>query len=105
MSSNCQWDRTPKAHKVHKCDVCGIEIPKGVTYHKQSGIQHGQPYTFKAHPDCVAMYWDINKEFFRYGDEPLDVYEFDEYTVETYRGHYPHVVTRMELMRHRWSNR
>ena len=100
--SNCQWDRTPKSRKIHVCDVCGIEIPKGTIYHKQSGIHDGHPYTWKVHQDCAQLYWKLNEGMFWY-DEYLDVYDFDWATVEAIRGFYPHAVTRMELMKHRWD--
>lgn len=104
MSGNCQWDRTPKARKVHKCDVCGIEIPKGAIYHKQSGIHDGYPYTWKAHQDCAEMYWRIMKDTHCLDhDDMIDVFDIEQEFIESYRGYYPHVVTRMELMRHRWD--
>lgn len=103
--SDYQWDREVKARKTHICDVCRIEIAKGTTYHKQSGIFDSQPYTWKTHTDCAKLYWKINKDHVGYWDDPLDIYDFDQDLISEYRGLFPHAVTRTELKRHRWIAR
>lgn len=99
--ANCQWDREVKARKKHICSVCGTTIPPATTYHKQTGIFDGDPYTWKAHTDCAALYWMIQKG--RFNDELFDIYDFGIEAIEPYRGQFPHAVCRIEKQLDEWS--
>jgi len=46
---------TPRAHKEHRCDACGLAIPPGETYHRSSVVDNRSIYTLKAHKVCVAI--------------------------------------------------
>ena len=100
MRYNCQWDREPRARKDHRCYECGRVIPKGETYHKQTGIFDGDPYTWKAHKQCAKLYWALNRENFIWADA-MTTSDFDMEDIEVFRGIYPHAVTRQQFIRDR----
>jgi len=61
----------PKARKRHGCNVCLGVIAKGDTYVRQSNVDGGDLWTWKAHGLCNAafgMAWDPS--WHTYDDNP-----------------------------------
>ncbi len=44
---------TQVARIPHRCSECGGLIKPGETYHRQRNIFEGEPYVWKAHPECA----------------------------------------------------
>lgn len=70
-------DTRPVARKVHRCDLCGIQINPGESYDRSTGIFDGHLYTWKSCRGIVgcnevsrAIWTDPN--WWPYGDEGLD---------------------------------
>lgn len=98
-----------RARKPHQCFDCYRTIPKGEVYDFQT-CKYDHVYTIRQHKDCRAasefyrsandiFSWDFDAE----GIPPLadmisDGGEF-EADMELLRGHFPHVVCRLELNR------
>jgi len=59
---------TQKARKEHICNLCGLPIRVGERYNKQSNINGGEFYEFKAHEICdvlavnLGMYDEMYKD-------------------------------------------
>ena len=50
-----------KARRIHTCDYCGCEIPKGERYKRSVNVFDGKPYTWKSHLRCAELcgkIWD-----------------------------------------------
>lgn len=99
-----------KTRKPHRCEHCQSTIPAGSACWKEAGVWEGDFYAGYSHLDCIALWRDL---FPVYGDPydgmALDLGEViggdesrevvqDEY--DQWRGHYPHVICRLEL---RWQ--
>jgi len=89
MSEFCTSESI-KARKPHKCDVCGVDIIKGMSHVRSSGVFDGQWWSSRAHHDCADMHCHHND-----GRSPDD--QCDDYYLDEYRGRWPHVVCRFEL--------
>lgn len=65
-----------KTRKLHWCEHCHLEIPKGSTCEKDAGVFEGDFYSVYAHAECHEEYIRINSEAF---DDwlPLDEYEWE----------------------------
>ncbi len=93
-----------KARKPHQCFHCYRDIVPGETYGFQTN-KYDHVYTIAWHLDCeelAAKYRDLTGH--HYDDEGwqglrAEWCENGEYYTEcdAWRGHYPHVVARMEL--------
>ena len=92
--------------KPHRCDYCGLTIPKGATAVKQAGKWYGDFYSAYGHTDCVQM-WDYAYQIYadHYEGMAHDLLEaigegestaFVLSELNRWRGEYPHVVTRLE---------
>lgn len=69
MSFCTRRERT--ARKDHKCFACGERINKGERYIRESGVEDGDFFDCKMHPECRAELdtWDdIDLECFMCGD-------------------------------------
>jgi len=53
-------DTLPKARKQYRCELCGVEIPKGMEHVARRGIGDDGPITFRMHKPCevVTRDWD-----------------------------------------------
>ena len=92
------------ARKSHKCFECYRAIEPGTEYEFQT-CKYDYVYTLCWHLDCGAMgrEWrdlaDAPCDDEGYGplrDSLIDSGEY-EFSLDSFRGHYPHVVCRMEL--------
>lgn len=109
-------DQQVTARKAHRCFCCGADIVKGTT-HRKSVLKYDHVYTLRTHNDCEAAsdylikfhrlgYWDFDD-----GIPPLADIMGGEFEADcnTLRGHFPHVVARLELLRDlaeiRWQKR
>lgn len=94
---------THVARKERQCFHCYRMIASGETYGYQTN-KYDQVYTITYHLDCAACaaecqaladpYWDEGWGPLR--DEWCDSGDYER-ECEAWRGHYPHVVARMEL--------
>ena len=93
--------------KPHRCDYCGLTIPKGATAVKQAGKWYGDFYSAYGHTDCAHMWtsvyptyadpyegmvWDLLEAIG--GGESREIVLSE---IGHWRGQYPHVVTRLEF--------
>ena len=92
-----------RAKKPHQCFHCYRMIGAGEVYWYEVNKYDGHVYELKYHPDCKEAA-DRYQVYDLYGDEgypPLrdDLAESGEYQweLDRMRGHFPHVVCRMEL--------
>lgn len=95
--------------KPHRCAHCASTIPAGVSHVQEAGFWDGDFYTMRAHHDCAALWAELYTD---YGDPwegmAHDICEaigdegrgFVQDVYDSYRGHYPHVICRLEL---RWQ--
>lgn len=99
-------DHQVKARKVHVCFCCGGDIVKGVT-HRKCVLKYDDIYTLRTHNDCEAA-TDFLIKFHRMSNWDFDdgvpplVELMDggfQEDCDTLRGHFPHVVARLELAR------
>lgn len=89
--------------KHHRCFHCGQMIaPK--TIHEKATIKNDDVYTLRSHLDCQAAADDyISHGYWAdYADGVPPLYEMIEggdgqYDLDAMRGHWPHVVCRIEL--------
>jgi hypothetical protein len=53
-------DRTIRARKEHKCDLCGLRIRKGATYVYREGVEGREHWRLRMHPVCddATADWD-----------------------------------------------
>lgn len=94
---------TRKARKSHQCFHCYRDIPNGETYGFQTN-KYDYVYTICWHLDCEELareYRNISDLCDDEGWGPLrdqwcDSGEYER-ECDWWRGHYPHVVARMEL--------
>lgn len=110
MTGYFYTETTVTARKHHRCDHCRGWIAPGETYIREVGKWEGKRYAIKGHSDCRALW---NEAFPTYGD-PYDGMPHDlaeaiggdesretiEHEYNLWRGHYPHVICRLEL---RWQ--
>lgn len=68
-------ESTPRARKLHRCDLCNRDIDAGETYHRQRSIYDGEPYVFKGCGHCMALVRVI--------DESHDYWYDDGYTADS----------------------
>lgn len=74
-------NKTLKANKVHRCNYCGLAIPKGETY-ENSTLKYDDIYRWKNHIDCREI---ANKlHMFEYADEGVTGEFFYESITEEY---------------------
>lgn len=94
-----------RPRRAHRCAHCLSMIPAGVSHRKETGFWDGHFYSSRMHHDCAALWAEA---FDTYGDpwdgmahDLLEVIEGDEQAAyDHFRGHYPHVICRLEL---RWQ--
>ena len=99
-----------RGRKAHRCDYCGSMIPAGSPSVRVVGRWQGDFYEVRGHLDCSALW---SEAYGVYGDPddgmPIDLGEAIEgdesrdlvqAAYDHYRGHYPHVICRLEL---RWQ--
>lgn len=114
MSIRTLMSSTPRARKHHRCSDCAGWIVPGEVYHLQKNIFDGRAYSWKQHFDCramsdenVSMGYDPN--YFYDGVPPLREDEGVIEGLDWWRGHYPHVVCRIEFHHQiselRWQER
>ena len=97
---------TRKARKYHKCWHCYNAIAPSQVYGYQTNVYDGNVYTLKWHLDCEDCAHECRKlsdhNYDWEGFPPLrdDWIDSGEYQNEcnNWRGFYPHVVARMELI-------
>lgn len=93
------------ARKDYQCFNCYHTIPKGTLHRYFVGEEGGSAYTIRSHLDCdkalldfiadmpASDFWDGVPPL---ADEVKDSGEFEGWCREV-RGHFPHVVCRLEL--------
>ena len=60
--SDCSKEITvKKSRKIHRCEHCGLVIPKGSSYNISSGIFDNEVYSCKSHTECRDAYMAFNK--------------------------------------------
>lgn len=72
-----------KARKAHTCSCCHTTITPGSYYYRQTitpwmNADNDGFGTFKAHPECVQMWYDDASDYFD-NTLPYDAYEWEEY--------------------------
>ena len=91
---------TIKARNHHRCYDCAGWITPGEIYHQQICVNDGSAYRIRQHSDCRAMSDAVVASGYRldYDDGIPPLHENDEATqcLDAWRGHYPHVVCRIE---------
>lgn len=106
-------DGTRRARRHHQCFHCYRFIAPGEEYGFQNIACDGSVYTLRWHIDCEECAHECRVAAGNiYGDEgfgPLrdEWCDSGEYQNECdwWRGHYPHVVARMELTDQLWEAR
>ena len=99
-------DLQVEARKPHRCYCCGRGIVRG-TVHRKAVLKLDDVYTLRTHNDCEAASDFIIKfhglRWYDFDDGIPPLYEIiaDEFEADcsTLRGHFPHVVARLELNR------
>lgn len=103
MSGMFRSERIVVGRKPHRCDYCRCDIPAGAQSVRIAGY-YEEFYVVRGHVDCMAA-WEQVYDWLA-GDEGIDVDlarvlddtgEWDE-AISAIRGHYPHVVARLELV-------
>jgi len=89
--------------KHHHCYNCGGTIAPGVI-HDKATLKYDHVYTLRSHIDCQAAADDYISHGYApdYDDGVPPLYEMIEngdgqYDLDAMRGHWPHVVCRIEL--------
>jgi hypothetical protein len=56
-------DRTIKARKEHRCDLCGLRIRRGATYVYREGVEGREHWRLRMHPVCddATADWDYQE--------------------------------------------
>jgi hypothetical protein len=95
---------TPRAAKPHRYYYCGEMIAKGERHNANACREDGAVYTIRSHTDCHAAALEYISEGYGpdYEDGVPPLYEMIEngdgqYDLDRMRGHWPHVVCRIEL--------
>lgn len=57
--SNLLGERTPRARKTHRCDVCGMVIEVGTVYTALTYADNGHAYTWRQHPECAEILAEV----------------------------------------------
>jgi hypothetical protein len=91
----------PRARKVHRCEHCSSDIPKGTVYLKQFCVDGGDAWGFKSHKDCHELAcalasqdgWDTYDGVPTLSDYEADTGVFPDH----FRGKFPHAICRLEL--------
>lgn len=99
-------DEQVRARKSHQCFCCGHDIVKG-TLHRKCFLKYGYVYTLRMHNDCQDatdfLIRHHNLKWYDFEDGIPPLYEIMcegfEADCNTLRGHFPHVVARLELSR------
>lgn len=92
--------------KPHRCAYCGHRLVVGSPAIKKAGVWDGDFYSNYGHEDCLAM-WNAAYNDYSDGWEGmafnlLDAIGSDESfaikreRLDDFRGHFPHVVTRLD---------
>ena len=92
MSWSMSRHSAPKARRTHRCDCCGIIIPKGFHYNRLDGVYDGEMVTTKQHPECEKAFnkaTAIISEYLRPDDEVFlhDLGEFMREAELDYEAH------------------
>jgi hypothetical protein len=86
------------ARKWHRCEECGLAIPKGINYLRQSNTDGADIWHYKAHTDCNNLGLAVRTKFWLWGDRmPLHEVAQDEGYTEQFRGLFPYAVCRIEF--------
>ncbi len=103
MSIEIISQNKPRARKHHRCYHCGKMIAPG-TVHDRATLRYDHVYTLRSHLDCQAAADDYVSHGYApdYDDGVPPLYEMIEngdgqYDLDAMRGHWPHVVCRIEL--------
>lgn len=95
---------TPKAAKSHRCWDCGRWIAKGERHIVNAMVNDGQAYRLRSHMDCHAAALEYIAEGYPpdYDDGIPPLHEMiwngdGQRDLDAMRGHWPHVVCRLEL--------
>ena len=97
---------TYRARKQHRCWNCGGTIAPGTTYVQHACVNDGQAYRLKMHVDCekaAQIFYADNVWDFPDGWPPMLDYLQEEsrderkHFFDRLRGHFPHVVCRLEF--------
>ena len=94
--TNLISESKPRARKKHRCENCYTSIAKGTTYLRQFCSDGGDVWSFVSHIDChllackVCECWDD-------GMAPLADLDDRDLICDEHRGHFPHVIARLEL--------
>lgn len=64
------------AVKDHKCNFCGLTIPKGEKYDWQKNVYEGALYEWKAHLSCCDIASELS--MYDYADEGVTEEDFKE---------------------------
>jgi predicted RNA-binding Zn-ribbon protein involved in translation (DUF1610 family) len=92
------------ARKARLCNGCGQIIAKGTRYNRQFCTNDGEGYTWVEHMDCRALANKLHSLWgFDEGIPPLFDMCSDTLDLDYWRGHFPHVITRLELREQKWE--
>ena len=104
-------EATPRAAKPHRCYDCGAMIPKGERHYVSACLNDGTAYSIRSHIDCRGAALEYSSHGYDpdYYDGIPPLYEMiadggNQYDLDAMRGHWPHVVCRIELLRWRSKN-
>lgn len=94
-------DFQPRARKHHRCFDCRGWIVPGEKHRRANIVNDGAAYTLRQHLDCMAMSAEVVAAGYApdYDDgiPPLREDEGVMEELDLWRGHYPHVVCRIEF--------
>jgi hypothetical protein len=68
MSATFLSDKTVKARKSYKCELCALPINQGESHYAQRMIWEGQACTWRAHTDCNELTKDWHQDDYEYND-------------------------------------
>jgi hypothetical protein len=72
-------DRTIKARKEHRCDLCGLRIRKGATYVYREGVEGRDHWRMRMHPSCEAATHDWDTEERECNTDPANFRYYELY--------------------------
>lgn len=92
--------RVKRGRKPHHCDYCGRTIPHGAPSVRIVGTFDGF-FSARGHVDCVEMWHEAFSSYADGDDEMafdlLEAIGGEQCELDAWRGHYPHVVCRIEF--------